>query len=83
MQYTGLKDKDEEELYEGDIIENEQKERWVIVWEGTGFCVALEGDKKYILAPNEFWFKSYRKIGNIYENPELLDEINKRCATHS
>ena len=73
MQYTGLKDKNDKELWVSDIIENEHGERWLIVWEGTGFRVALGGNKEAIYAPNEYWFNSCKKIGNIYENPELLE----------
>lgn len=74
VQYTGIKNKNGKELWESDIIENEHGERWLIVWEGTGFRVALRGNKEAIYAPNEYWFNSCKKIGNIYENPELLEE---------
>lgn len=74
-QYTGLPDKNGNELWESDIIENEHKERYLIVWDGTGFKVALNGSKKAIYSVNEYWFKSCKKIGNKWDNPELLKEV--------
>jgi len=74
MQYTGLKDKNGKEIYEGDILEAERENacQWEVVWFNGWYLdryvngVKDEGDDKY-------GFRTDLKvIGNIYENPELL-----------
>jgi len=76
MQFTGLCDKNNREIYEGDVLKNDYGELWVVVWEGTGFMLSFNGDSKNIYSVNEYYFSSCEVIGNIYENPELSEGDN-------
>lgn len=69
MQFTGLKDKNDTEIYEGDIL------RWHYMEEGVG--VVKYSDRYASFEPfNQLRFDAvadtFEVIGNIYENPELL-----------
>jgi hypothetical protein len=78
MQYTGLKDRNGTEIYEGDIVGLLGLMKGVISFRHG--CFGVEWSKKsQLIRGKEFeQFKSYGAlkllvvIGNIYENPELL-----------
>lgn len=71
MQYTGLKDKNGEEIYEGDIIKVLNNLSYVY-YDNGGFRtnILLKSSLMY-LADNKVKIEI---IGNIYENPELLEK---------
>lgn len=71
-QYTGLKDKNRVEIYEGDIYHIGDKNiRYVVVWNDTRLIGKQLGSNSY--AGLSYWQDKIEIIGNIYENPELLE----------
>ncbi len=83
MQWTGLRDKEGTEIYEGDIVAGEPP-RYISPVKGVvkygalafAFVGKTESGKKWfdtITNPRITVAKDIEVIGNIFENPELLE----------
>ena len=81
MQYTGLKDKNGVEIYEGDIVDIDHPawtERGEIVFREGAFAFMQLKDwpkERAVVYLHSVKFETQwklRVIGNIYENPELV-----------
>lgn len=84
MQYTGLKDDNSLEIFEGDIIKENGWDGifYLIIEKGCKFIAKKIGDhngdiftKRDIDLDAVLWPVI---VGNEYDNPELLDEVIKR-----
>lgn len=71
QQYTGLKDKNGKEIYEGDIVKGEYR-TYQIEYTGAAFRLKTTDDSLPDLLPVLENTDRIEVIGNIYENPELL-----------
>jgi hypothetical protein len=76
QQFTGLRDKNKKEIYEGDIFESSNPSyKWGPVEFGEGrFYCNLKGARIFTLEElcEDFEYQVPEIVGNIFENPELL-----------
>ena len=81
MQYTGLKDKNRVEIYEGDILSHHLQGNRFVEYGSPfkdygGYMLVSKNGMRGTLNNSD---KLYEVIGNIYENPELLEKGNELC----
>ena len=86
MQSTGLRDKNGKELFEGDVVKRYRspffKAKWeyqieTVIKEKASLLLGREFGKNFGTIPFDSPFAEsvlLEVIGNIYENPELLEE---------
>jgi len=76
-QYTGLKDKNRKEIYEGDVVDYLNKV-WSVKWSGILARYTLVENKGIDMQFDAFYndkvTEQIEVIGNIYENPEGIKE---------
>ncbi len=80
MQFVGQKDKNQKEIFEGDILKHidaNGEKIGVVTWmnEINSFRIVFSADSYYFIQDID------EVIGNIHENPELLEVlINKKYS---
>lgn len=72
MQFTGMKDKNGHDIYEGDVRQSVRGIKYIITWEDGGF-IGKGINSHFEMRMSKIITES-RHIGNVYDNPKLFPQ---------